>query len=62
VAAVADELGATPAQVALAWLLQKSPVVLPIPGTKSVEHLTENMGARGLVLSGDEMARLDALA
>ena len=62
VAAVAEELDATPAQVALAWLLQKSPVVLPIPGTKSVEHLTENMGARGLVLSADDMARLDALA
>src|SRR3954469_16664393 len=62
VAAVAEELAATPAQVALAWLLQKSPVVLPIPGTKSVEHLTENMGARGLVLSAEDMDRLDALA
>jgi aryl-alcohol dehydrogenase-like predicted oxidoreductase len=62
VAAIAKDLGATPAQVALAWLLQKSPVVLPIPGTKSVEHLTENMGARGLQLSDDDMARLDALA
>jgi aryl-alcohol dehydrogenase-like predicted oxidoreductase len=62
VAAVAKELDATPAQVALAWLLQKSPVVLPIPGTKSVEHLTENMGAARLTLSDDDMARLDALA
>jgi pyridoxine 4-dehydrogenase len=62
VAAVAEELDATPAQVALAWLLQKSPVVLPIPGTKSVEHLTENMGARELTLSDEDMARLDALA
>ena len=62
VAAIAKELGATPAQVALAWLLQKSPVVLPIPGTKSVEHLTENMAARDLHLSDDDMARLDALA
>ena len=62
VAAVAEELDATPSQVALAWLLQKSPVVLPIPGTKSVEHLTENMGAAQLTLSADEMARLDALA
>ena len=61
VAAVAAELDATPAQVALAWLLQKSPVVLPIPGTKSVEHLTENMAAARLTLSDDEMARLDAL-
>jgi aryl-alcohol dehydrogenase-like predicted oxidoreductase len=62
VAAIAAELGATPAQVALAWLLQKSPVVLPIPGTKSVEHLTENLGATGLTLSDEDMARLDALA
>jgi pyridoxine 4-dehydrogenase len=62
VAAIAAELGATPAQVALAWLLQKSPVVLPIPGTKSVEHLTENLGTAGLTLSAEDMARLDALA
>jgi aryl-alcohol dehydrogenase-like predicted oxidoreductase len=62
VADIARELDATPAQVALAWLLQKSPVVLPIPGTKSVEHLTENMGAARLTLSAEDMARLDALA
>jgi len=62
VADVARELGATPAQVALAWLLQASPVVLPIPGTKSVEHLTENMGAARLTLSDEDVARLDALA
>ena len=62
VAEVARELDATPAQVALAWLLQKSPVVLPIPGTKSAEHLTENMGAARLTLSDEDMARLDALA
>jgi pyridoxine 4-dehydrogenase len=62
VAAIAAELDATPAQVALAWLLQKSPVVLPIPGTKSVEHLTENLGAAGVTLSAEDMARLDALA
>jgi pyridoxine 4-dehydrogenase len=62
VAAVAQELDATPSQVALAWLLQKSPVILPIPGTKSVEHLTENMGAAQLHLSDEDMARLDALA
>jgi pyridoxine 4-dehydrogenase len=62
VADIARELGATPSQVALAWLLQKSPVVLPIPGTKSVEHLTENLGAAGLTLSAADMARLDALA
>jgi aryl-alcohol dehydrogenase-like predicted oxidoreductase len=62
VAAIAAELGATPAQVALAWLLRKSPVMLPIPGTKSVQHLTENMAARELTLSDEDMARLDALA
>jgi pyridoxine 4-dehydrogenase len=62
VADIARELDATPSQVALAWLLQKSPVILPIPGTKSVEHLAENMGAAGLTLSAEDMARLDALA
>jgi len=62
VADIAGELGATPSQVALAWLLQKSPVVLPIPGTKSVDHLTENLGAAKLTLSDEDMSRLDALA
>jgi len=62
VADIAGELDATPSQVALAWLLQASPVVLPIPGTKSVDHLTENMGATQVRLSEDQVARLDALA
>jgi pyridoxine 4-dehydrogenase len=62
VADIARELDATPSQVALAWLLQKSPVVLPIPGTKSVDHLTENLGAARLTLSAEDMSRLDALA
>jgi pyridoxine 4-dehydrogenase len=62
VADIARELDATPSQVALAWLLQKSPVVLPIPGTKSVNHLTENLGAVRLTLSDEDMSRLDALA
>ena len=62
VADIARELDATPSQVALAWLLQKSPVVLPIPGTKSVDHLTENLGAARLTLSDEDMQRLDALA
>jgi aryl-alcohol dehydrogenase-like predicted oxidoreductase len=61
VADIARELGATPSQVALAWLLHTSPVVLPIPGTRSVEHLTENLGAARLTLSDEDMARLDAL-
>jgi len=62
VAAVAKELDATPSQVALAWLLHTSPVVLPIPGTKSIDHLTENLAAAQLSLSADDLARLDALA
>ena len=62
VADIARELDATPSQVALAWLLHTSPVVLPIPGTKSVDHLTEDLGAAQLRLSDEDMARLDALA
>lgn len=61
VAAIAKELGATPSQVALAWLLQASPVILPIPGTKSVDHLHENLGAGSLTLSAEDMERLNAL-
>ncbi|WP_226011941.1 aldo/keto reductase [Halomicrobium salinisoli] len=49
---------ATPYQVALAWLLQHSDVILPIPGTSSVEHLEENVAASQLELTDDEMARL----
>jgi aryl-alcohol dehydrogenase-like predicted oxidoreductase len=59
VAEIADEHGATTGQVALAWLLARSSVMLPIPGTGSVEHLEENVGAAGLELSDDELARLD---
>ena len=59
--AVAVRLQATPMQVALAWLLQRSPVMLPIPGTSSDKHLRENVGARKLRLSDDEMKTLDAL-
>jgi pyridoxine 4-dehydrogenase len=55
-------LGATPAQVALAWLLARSPVVIPIPGTASVAHLEENMAAASLVLSDEELADLAATA
>ena len=50
---------ATPAQVALAWLLARSPVMLPIPGTASVDHLEENLGAARVVLSDDEVRRLE---
>ena len=48
---LAKKLGATPSQVVLAWLLKKSPVMLPIPGTGSVEHLEENMKAASVELS-----------
>lgn len=59
---VADAVGATPAQVALAWLLQRSPVMLPIPGTSSLEHVEENCGAAGLHLGDDQIKELDAAA
>jgi pyridoxine 4-dehydrogenase len=49
-------------QIALAWLLQSSPVTLPIPGTKSVEHLEENTAAAAVQLSPEEIAELDGLA
>ena len=52
---------ATPAQLALAWLLHRSPVVLPIPGTSSVPHLEENVAAAGIELSRTEFDSLDAL-
>jgi aryl-alcohol dehydrogenase-like predicted oxidoreductase len=48
--------------VALAWLLHRSPVMLPIPGTSSVAHLEENCGAATVELSADQQARLDAVA
>ncbi|MEA3199918.1 MAG: pyridoxine 4-dehydrogenase [Thermoplasmata archaeon] len=57
-AEVAQRHGATAAQVALAWLLQRSPVMLPIPGTASVAHLEENVGAAALRLSPDEARSL----
>jgi aryl-alcohol dehydrogenase-like predicted oxidoreductase len=59
-ARAADALGATPAQVALAWLLQRSSVMLPIPGTSSLEHLAENCSAATLELDRDTVATLDA--
>jgi len=53
---------ATPAQVALAWLLAISPVVLPIPGTSKVAHLEENVAAAGVTLTADQVAELTASA
>jgi pyridoxine 4-dehydrogenase len=61
VAAVATAIDATPSQVSLAWLLQRSEVVLPIPGTSSVAHLEENCAAAGLRIPADQLAVLDAL-
>ena len=55
---IAGRHGATPAQVALAWLLAKSPVMLPIPGTSSVEHLEENVAAADLRLTHGDLATL----
>jgi len=57
-AAIAEGHRATVAQVALAWLLARSPVMLPIPGTGSVEHLEENWEARRIALSPDEVAAI----
>ena len=57
--AVADAHDASPFQVALAWLLAHSPVVLPIPGTSDRDHLAENLGATDLSLTDDDLARLD---
>ncbi len=60
--AVAGRLGATPMQVALAWLLQRSPNLLLIPGTSSVAHLRENLAAADLVLPAEVVAELDGIA
>ena len=59
---VAARLGATPMAVALAWLLQRSPNILLIPGTSSVAHLRENVAGAGLDLSGHDLAELDRIA
>ncbi len=58
-AAAAEQHDATPAQLALAWLLQRSPVMLPIPGTSSVEHLETNTAAAGIELTDEEFAALE---
>jgi aryl-alcohol dehydrogenase-like predicted oxidoreductase len=57
-AAAAEKHRATPAQIAIAWLLARSPVMLPIPGTGSVAHLEENWGAREIRLTQDEVAAI----
>ena len=59
---LAGKKGVSPSQLALAWLLHRSPVMLPIPGTSSVAHLEDNMEAAGIELSSDEMGELDSIA
>ncbi|MGW2385439.1 aldo/keto reductase [Streptomyces sp. NPDC001658] len=61
ITAIASELDATPTQVALAWLLAHSPVILPIPGTATLAHLEENVAAANLTLTPAQLARLDRL-
>lgn len=62
IAAVACELDATATQIALAWLLRRSPVIVPIPGTASTAHLAENLAAAQLELADDQYERLDRAA
>jgi aryl-alcohol dehydrogenase-like predicted oxidoreductase len=59
---VAETKGATPAQVALAWLLAQQPWIVPIPGTRRLERLEENLGAADVQLSADDLAEIDAAA
>jgi aryl-alcohol dehydrogenase-like predicted oxidoreductase len=61
-AAIARKHSASPAQLSIAWLLGRSPVMLPIPGTSNVAHLEENIAAAGLKLSPEETAALEAAA
>ncbi len=58
---VAREVGCTPAQLAIAWLLHKGDDILPIPGTRSVDHLLDDLGAVNVRLGSDVMARLESL-
>ncbi|MDI1431813.1 aldo/keto reductase family oxidoreductase [Polyangium sorediatum] len=60
--AVSARLGATPMQVALAWLLRRSPNVLLIPGTSSIAHLRENLASASIVLSAEDLAELNGLS
>ena len=59
---IASDHGAAPSQIALSWLLRRSDVMLPIPGTSSVEHLDENVAAAGVELSDEDMQALDRAA
>ncbi|MFI6674970.1 aldo/keto reductase [Kribbella sp. NPDC050470] len=57
--AIASRKGATPAQIALAWLLAQQPWIVPIPGTRKLHRLDENLGAAGIELSADELTEID---
>ncbi|AOW14126.1 aldo/keto reductase [Hydrogenophaga crassostreae] len=59
--AIAHEVGCTPSQLAIAWLLHRGDHILPIPGTRTAAHLLDDLGAADVALSADVMARLDAL-
>ena len=61
-AQIAADTGAEPSQLALAWLLKRSPVMLPIPGTSSVAHLDQNLGAAELELTDEQFAALSGVA
>ena len=61
VRAIGAEIGATPAQTALAWLLAQGDDIAPIPGTRRVARVEENTAADGVELTADQLARLDAL-
>jgi aryl-alcohol dehydrogenase-like predicted oxidoreductase len=61
-AVIAARLNATPAQLALAWLLARKPWIVPIPGTTKLHRLEENLGAADLVLGPEDMAAIDAAA
>ena len=56
---ISNKHGAAPSQVALAWILKRSPVMIPIPGTSKVAHLEENVGAAAIALTDAEFATLD---
>ena len=59
---IAQEKGASPSQLALAWVLAQGDDVVPIPGTKHVAYLLENLGALDIQLTADDLARIDAAA
>ena len=60
-AALADQVACTPAQLCLAWLLQKDPIIIPIPGTTNPAHMRENAAAAAVTLSAEVVSRLETL-